>query len=86
MWVLFCIYYKQMTRWSCIFSVGAPKNVAVAPFILQGRMGLDSGAESISVELWTLKNDVSLCCRCNLYLGLYSLFHRASDIKIDISG
>ena len=37
MWVLFCIYYKQMTRWSCIFSVGAPKNVAVAPFILQGR-------------------------------------------------
>ena len=79
MWVLFCIYYKQMTRWSCIFSVGAP-------FILQGRMGLDSGAESISVELWTLKNDVSLCGRCNLYLGLYSLFHRASDIKIDISG
>jgi len=49
-------------------------------------MGLDSGAESISVELWTLKNDVSLCCRCNLYLGLYSLFHRASDVKIDISG
>ena len=37
MCVLFCIYYKQMTRWSCIFSVGAPKNVAVAPFILQGR-------------------------------------------------
>ena len=75
-----------MTRWSCIFSVGEPKNVAVAPFIFQGRMGLDSGAESISVELWTLKDDVFLCCRCNLYLGLYSLFHRASDIKIDISG
>ena len=51
-----------MTRWSCIFSVGAPKNVAVAPFILQGRMGLDSGAESISVELWTLKSDFPLYC------------------------
>ena len=84
MWVLFCIYYKQMTRWSCIFSVGAPKNVAVAPFILQGRMGLDSGAESISVELWTLKNDVSLCGRCNLYLGLYSLFHFVGNNVIKI--
>jgi hypothetical protein len=69
-----------------LYSGGAPKNFAVAPFILQGQMGLDSGAESISVELWTLKNDVSLCCRCNLYLGLYSLFYRASDVKIDISG
>jgi len=34
MWVLFFIYYKQMTPWSYIFSVGAPKNVAVAPFDL----------------------------------------------------
>ena len=66
MCVLFCIYYKQMTRWSCIFSVRAPKNVAVAPFILQGRMGLDRGTESVSVELWTLKMDFLHTIRCIL--------------------
>jgi hypothetical protein len=86
MWVLFCIYYKQMTRWSCIFSVGAPKNVAVAPSRSTRTNGFKRGPAAFSVELWTLKNDVSLCGRCNLYLGLYSLFHRASDVKIDISG
>ena len=85
MWVLFCIYYKQMTRWSCIFL----SELLRTSLLLRSFSKVEwdsSGAESISVELWTLKNDVSLCGRCNLYLGLYSLFHRASDVKIDISG
>ena len=51
-----------------------------------GRSITSRGPAAFRMRIWAFKSDVSLCGRCNLYLGLYSLFHRASDIKIDIRG